>query len=96
LFNVAGLFCVVDFDEGPQIIPSNWLSSDKKTALWPEWANVIDQVRFDRNVKRRPDPEEEWSRERVLRVRFHGGKEEPIWFYVICRKYYLHLSSVVI
>ena len=66
-------FSVVDFEEGPQMVPSLWLSPDREFCFWPSWANTLDQVRYDKAIKKCPQPEEDWGREVVLRVRASGG-----------------------
>lgn len=74
-FFCAGLYCVVDIEDGPQIISSNWLNDDKTAAYWPAWAtDKVDQVKFDKFVKKRPVPEQNWIFEKVLKIRSRGGK----------------------
>lgn len=69
---------LIDFKDGPQIIASQWLSSDKKYCAWPPWACDMDQLAYDNAVreavKKNLKPGKDWSEEPVLRIRVKNSK----------------------
>lgn len=47
-------FAIVEFEDGLQIIPNNWLSADLKKAVWPNFTN---NKRYDKAVKTMEEPQ---------------------------------------
>jgi len=66
---------VVDFKDGAQIMPSNWLNEERSAAYWPPWAtDTIDQTTYNKFARKRPPPEKNWLLEKNVRYRAKGGK----------------------
>lgn len=59
------LYSVVEFEDGLQVIPNNWLSTDLKKAFWPRYIN---NKRYDRAVKEMEEPESTWLEYPVQKI----------------------------
>ncbi|EFN62560.1 hypothetical protein EAG_05780, partial [Camponotus floridanus] len=47
-------YAIVEFEDGLQIVPYNWISNDFKKAVWP---NFTSNKRYDKAVKFMEEPE---------------------------------------
>lgn len=59
------LYSVVEFEDGLQVIPNNWFSSDFKKAFWPCFTN---NKRYDIAVKQMEQPGYAWFKHPVQKI----------------------------
>lgn len=59
-------YVVVEFQDGLQIIPATWLTSDLKTAKWPNC--YITSNRYDKAVKYMEEPQSTWEEHPVVKI----------------------------
>ncbi|XP_052131020.1 mucin-1-like [Frankliniella occidentalis] len=64
---------LVDFSEGPQIIPSNWLADDGCTCAWPHWADDLDQNAWDKAIRQLIEPQGHWKEAVIQRIRIKNS-----------------------
>jgi len=70
---------VVEFQDGLQIILTNWLTNDLKRAKWPNC--YITSNRYDKAVKYMEEPQSTWEEHPIVKI-----------FTSCCKLYYiLHL-----
>jgi len=75
LFNFLVAYLVVDFTDGTQMIPSDWLVDGEATlCYWPTQAEKMDQRKFDKWVKTRPSPHPDWPQICIETVRVRDGE----------------------
>lgn len=69
-------YSIVEFIEEctVEIVPSSWLSSDKKTALWPR--GIVPSI-LKRFLKSRTEPSADWS---SVKIRVLGQAGILIFF----------------
>jgi len=72
-------YYVVDFEDGPTFVPGAWLTDDLALCAWPPWGKNVDQLAYDKRVKKLPSPEENWSECAVKRIRAKGGELYILW-----------------
>ena len=65
------MWYIVEFDEGNEIVPREWLSNDKVTCSWPPYRELI---KIARAVEDREVPGSEWRAFPVVRVMASAGK----------------------
>jgi len=58
-------YAIVEFKDGLQIIPNNWLSTDLMRAVWPNFTN---NNRYDKAVRLMEEPECTWLEHKVLKI----------------------------
>ncbi|GAB1860856.1 DUF4806 domain-containing protein [Camponotus japonicus] len=58
-------YAIVEFEDGLQVIPNNWLSGDLKKAFWPNFTN---NKRYDKAVKLREEPECTWLEHPIRKI----------------------------
>ncbi|XP_025265575.1 uncharacterized protein LOC112638298 [Camponotus floridanus] len=58
-------YAIVEFEDGLQVIPNNWLSGDLKKAFWPNFTN---NKRYDKAVKLREEPEYTWLEHPIRKI----------------------------
>lgn len=58
-------YAVVEFEDGLQVVPNDWLSNDLKRAVWPNFTN---NKRYDKAVKIMEDPKPTWSEHMILKI----------------------------
>lgn len=58
-------YAVVEFEDGLQIIPNNWLSADLKRAVWPNFTN---NKRYDKAVKLMEEPQSTWLEHPISKI----------------------------
>ncbi|KAK3929625.1 Deoxyguanosinetriphosphate triphosphohydrolase-like protein [Frankliniella fusca] len=69
-------YCLVDFEEGPQIIPETWLADDGKTCSWPSWGDdlLTSQSTWDKAIRfNPPSPQSDWGEASIRRIRVRGS-----------------------
>lgn len=60
---MAEKYCIVEFEDGLQVIPNNWLSTDLKSAFWPHFTN---NKRYDKALME--EPESTWLKHPIIRM----------------------------
>lgn len=63
--SMEGLWSIVEFEDGLEMIPSSWLSDNKSTACWPQFTS---QQRFKKAVQNCFSPEDDWALCKVIRI----------------------------
>lgn len=58
-------YSIVEFEDGLQLIPNNWLREDLSKAFWPNFTN---NKRYDKAVKMMEEPECTWSEHPVRKI----------------------------
>ncbi|XP_012058532.1 PREDICTED: uncharacterized protein LOC105621674 [Atta cephalotes] len=58
-------YAVVEFEDGPQIIPNNWLDVSVMKAVWPNFTNY---KRYDKAVKLMEEPESTWIKHPIRKI----------------------------
>ncbi|XP_036139933.1 uncharacterized protein LOC105834898 isoform X3 [Monomorium pharaonis] len=58
-------YAVVEFEDGLQVVPNNWLSIDLQSAVWPNFTN---NKMYDKAVKLMKDPEPTWTRHLIKKI----------------------------
>ncbi|XP_071576472.1 uncharacterized protein [Temnothorax nylanderi] len=58
-------YAVVEFMDGLQVIPTNWLSQDRRSALWPNFTN---NKSYDKAIKTMIDPESTWASHSIKKI----------------------------
>ncbi|XP_077256672.1 uncharacterized protein LOC143894350 [Temnothorax americanus] len=58
-------YAVVEFMDGLQVIPTNWLSQDLRSALWPNFTN---NKSYDKAIKQMIDPESTWASHSIKNI----------------------------
>ncbi|KAE8738294.1 hypothetical protein FOCC_FOCC016228 [Frankliniella occidentalis] len=71
--NIYLSYHLVDFSEGPQIIPSNWLADDGCTCAWPHWADDLDQNAWDKAIRQLIEPQGHWKEAVIQRIRIKNS-----------------------
>lgn len=61
---MEGLWSIIEFEDGLEMIPSSWLTENKNAAYWPQ----LTSQRFLKAVKKCISPEKDWSLCRVKRI----------------------------
>lgn len=51
--NMNKKYYIVEFDDGLQIIPDNWFTCEKKSAIY--WPNFTNQKEYDKAVEKMKD-----------------------------------------
>lgn len=59
-------YAIVEFQDGLQIIPCTWLSTDLRRSKWP--TNYITNDRYDKAVKYMEVPKPSWEEHPVLKI----------------------------
>lgn len=57
-------YAIVEFDDGLQVVPNNWLNKDLK-AIWP---NFTSNKRYDKAVKLMQNPEPTWIAHTIRKI----------------------------
>lgn len=65
-----GLFYVVEFFDGIQIIPDNWIIQDESLAYWPKVKSDKD---YDTMVYTRNSVKDDWSLEPIKEILYKTG-----------------------
>ncbi|XP_067208564.1 uncharacterized protein [Linepithema humile] len=58
-------YAIVEFEDGIQIVPNNWLSIDLKKAAWPNFTN---NKRYDKAVKVMEEPQSTWLKHPISKI----------------------------
>lgn len=58
-------YCIVEFEDGLQVIPKNWLNADSKKAFWPHYTN---NKRYDKAVRLMEKPESTWFQHPIRKM----------------------------
>lgn len=58
-------YAIVEFEDGLQLIPNNWLSADLTKAFWPNFTN---NKRYDKAVKLMEKPECTWLEHSIRKI----------------------------
>lgn len=61
----TNFYAVVEFEDGVQVIPSNWLHENLTKAVWPNFTN---NKRFDKAVKLMEEPESTWLQHPIRKI----------------------------
>jgi len=59
-------FVIVEFEDGLQIVPTTWLSTDLQRSKWPR--NYISNDRYNRAVKSMEVPDSTWDEHRIIKI----------------------------
>lgn len=64
---MAGIHCyaVIEYGDGLQMIPSNWLDETKMEAFWPDYT---DDNRYNKAVKYMEEPKKTWIKHSIRKV----------------------------
>lgn len=65
-----GLFYVIEFYDGIQIIPNNWIIEDENLAYWP---TVTTNTNFDTLVRTRSSVKDDWTLEPIKAILYKTG-----------------------
>jgi hypothetical protein len=65
------MWSVVEFIDGIQLVPSNWINKNTGQCSWPTYAN---QTKTNRAIKEKEIPGENWPTHQVLRVFYNAGR----------------------
>jgi len=58
---------IVEFNDGIQLVPNNWLSSDGYSSYWPP--SSYNQIKINKSIANNCEPNiETWSIHSVLRI----------------------------
>lgn len=57
-------FTVVEFEDGIQVIPNNWIQKDTSTCCYPDYKT---DEHILRAIKKRQTPQEDWLSYRIKR-----------------------------
>ena len=57
-------FLVIDFTDGPQVIPRLWMTPSKKHVRWPEVRNM---QTFYKIAKLEKKPDSSWKKELIVK-----------------------------
>ncbi|EFN60350.1 hypothetical protein EAG_01324, partial [Camponotus floridanus] len=58
-------YAVVEFQDGLQLIPSNWLNNDETKAVWPNFTN---NKRYDKAVRSMEEPQSTWVQHNIIKI----------------------------
>lgn len=58
-------YVIVEFEDGLQIVPSNWLSKDLTRAVWPNFTN---NNRYYKAVKEMEEPHSTWLEHKIIKI----------------------------
>ncbi|XP_067204503.1 uncharacterized protein [Linepithema humile] len=58
-------YAVIEFSDGLQLIPSNWLNEDMSMARWPTLTNV---QRYEKAIRNMEPPKELWTNIPVIKI----------------------------
>ena len=58
-------YAVIEFSDGLQIIPSNWLNKDMSMVRWPALTNV---QRYEKAIRNMEPPTESWTKIPVIKI----------------------------
>ncbi|XP_077257810.1 uncharacterized protein LOC143894967 [Temnothorax americanus] len=58
-------YVVIEFSDGLQIIPSNWLNKDMSMVRWPALTNV---QRYEKAIRNMEPPKESWTKIPVIKI----------------------------
>jgi len=83
-------FIVVLFEDGLQLIPSIWLSPDKKSCNWPPYIN---DIKIKKAINNEENPTKSWSLHKVLCL---FGTLSIKLHYIICIPYYHSYAKITI
>lgn len=75
-------YAIIEFSDGLQLIPSNWLNEDMSMARWPTLTNV---QRYEKAIRNMEPPEESWTNIPVIKVM---AKDCKYKFFVIIETIY--------
>jgi len=59
-------YAIVEFSDGLQIVPNNWLSSDLKNAVWP--VGFTNNARYDKAIKLMEEPQSTWLSHPIKKI----------------------------
>lgn len=65
------LYCIVEFSDVMQLIPSNWFNAFKTKAYWPNFTNI---KKYDKAVQYMEPVGKNWMLCDVLRILGSAGK----------------------
>jgi len=78
---------IVEFNDGLQIVPNNWLSSDGSSSYWPP--SNYSQIKVNKLIATDCEPNTEtWSTHSILRIFGSSG----ISFIILSLSYVLKLN----
>lgn len=58
-------YAIVEFEDGLQVVPHNWLNGDLTKAVWP---NFTSNKRYDKAVKCMQTPESTWTEHSIRKI----------------------------
>lgn len=58
-------YAIVEFEDGLQLVPNNWLNADSTKALWPNFTN---NKRYDQAVKYMEEPHSSWLQHPIHKI----------------------------
>lgn len=56
---------IVEFEDGLQVVPSEWLSENKKKCVWPSYTN---QIKINQAISKRMSPSDDWKIYKVMQI----------------------------
>lgn len=59
------IYVIVEFEDGLQVIPTNWLHESKMKAVWPNFTN---NNRYNKAVKHMETPEKTWMKHPIKKI----------------------------
>jgi len=84
-------YAVVEFEDGPQIIPNNWLDVSVMKAVWPNFTNY---KRYDKAVKLMEEPESTWIKHPIRKIYGIYSKQCHIIFFSEILYYYFSIYNI--
>lgn len=73
---------IVEFNDGIQLVPNNWLSSDGYSSYWPP--SSYNQIKINKSIANNCEPNiETWSIHSVLRIFGSSGITFIVTFIIL-------------
>lgn len=69
-FSMGNKYLIVEFEDGVQIIPSNWADANQVQAFWPHFKS---HIKYNMAVRNLLQPGADWQKCDILRVLYSTG-----------------------
>ncbi|EFN70499.1 hypothetical protein EAG_13820, partial [Camponotus floridanus] len=56
---------IVEFEDGLQIVPSEWLTENNKECKWPSYTS---QIKINKAIMKRIFPSDDWQLYKIIRI----------------------------
>lgn len=80
------LYKVIEFVDGLQLVPTNWLTDDLQHSYWPP--SSLNQIKVNKFIASRREPDLNWSKYSVVRIFCASGTVYiiNIYSYIVTHK----------